>query len=92
MTSVPTAERVIHLIDSRLLGETTAKLMDAIDSDPVTDEDGEPLQDIEMTAVGIVVVCSNGDHTFTRTFCSDVRAYQQIGLFSAALDCAKEGV
>ena len=73
-------------LDSRLLGETTARLMDTIEAEPV-ESDGEP----EMVAVGIVVVVSDGDNTYTRTFCSDVRAYQQIGLFDAALQCAREG-
>ena len=85
-------KELIHLIDSTLLGHTTALLMDTIEEEGPVDADGEALEGVEMVAVGIVVVCSNGDKTFTRTFCSDVRTYQQIGLFTAALDCAREGV
>lgn len=83
---------MIHLIDSSLLGVTTARLMDSIEEDGPVDGEGDLLDGVEMVAVGIVVVCSNGDNSFTRTFCSDVRTYQQIGLFTAALDCAREGI
>jgi hypothetical protein len=83
---------VIRLIDSTLLGATTARLMDTIDAEPPVDEDGEPIEGVEIVAVGIVVVCGNDDHTFTRTICSDVRTYQQLGLFSVALDCVRQDV
>lgn len=81
---------VIPLIDATLLGEMTAKMMDTLEAEPVVDEDGDEVEGIEMVAVGIVVVCSNGEFSFTRTFCSDLRTYQQIGLFTAALECSKE--
>ena len=80
------------MIDSTLLGQTTALLMDTIEEEGPVDAEGNVLEGVEMVAVGIVVVCSNGDQTFTRTFCSDIRSYQQIGLFTVALDCAREGV
>ena len=82
----------VPLIDSALLGKTAADLMDRIEAEPPVDDDGDLVDGLEMVAVGIVVVCSNGEHTFTRTFCSDVRTYQQLGLFTAALDCARQGV
>ena len=80
------------MIDATLLGTTTARLMDVLEAEPLTDGDGEPIEGVEMVAVGIVVVCSNEEHSFTRTFCSDTRTYQQVGLFSTAVACAKEGV
>jgi hypothetical protein len=82
-------KELVPLIDSTLLGQTTAQLMDAIEARPPVDGDGSPLEGVEMVAVGIVVICSNHDYTFTRTFCSDTRTYQQVGLFTEALDCAR---
>lgn len=72
------------MIDQTLLGTTVAKCMDSIEEEP-------PEGDCEMVAVGLVVICSDGSQTWTRTFCSPVRTYEQVGLFSMALECAKDG-
>lgn len=74
------------MIDSTLLGETAAKCMGYLD-DTVGLDGGTVL------SVGIVVVAQNeaGDQTFTRTFCSDLVHYHQVGLFSEASKVVSEG-
>jgi hypothetical protein len=74
------------VIDQTLLGTTVAKCMDTIEADPP-----DPEGDCELVAVGLVVICSDGSQTWTRTFCSPLRTYEQVGLFSMALECAKDG-
>jgi hypothetical protein len=76
------------VIDQTLLGTTVAKCMDSIEADP---PESEAEGDCELVAVGLVVICSDGSHTWTRTFCSPMRTYEQVGLFSMALECAKDG-
>jgi hypothetical protein len=78
-------------MDLTILGETTAKLMDSIDHQPRFQEDGA-----KLLSVGIVVVIEakgedGEDQTFSRTFCSDSYHYQQLGLFSTAVDTIRDG-
>lgn len=77
-------------MDMTLLGETTAKMMDAIERNPRFDED------TSLLAIGIVVILegkdSDGDPmTFTRTFCSEDYHYRQVGVFEAGLETIKDG-
>lgn len=71
-------------IDTTLLGETAARCMESLD-DKFTVEEGE------LYAVGIVVVCARDDATWTRTFCSTEIHFEQLGLFQLALDVARTG-
>lgn len=64
----------------RLIGETTAKMMDAFE------EAGDKFADSEILAVGIVCVIADDDSTFTRVFCSEDIHYRQLGLFTSAVD------
>lgn len=70
-------------MDLSLLGETTAKLMD--DCEHAWDDT------VELVAVGIVVVVDAGDQSFTRTYSSRVLHFENIGLFTNALDCIRDG-
>lgn len=86
---ISSMERGACLMDMELLGETTAKLMDAIERNP-------RFEDGEITAIGIVCTLSANDDdgepmSYTRTFCSDELHYRQIGLFRAGLDTVEEG-
>jgi hypothetical protein len=54
--------------------------------DSIDDIDGE------VVAVGIVVVVDDADGgTLTRTFSSHARQFEKVGLFTAGLDCEREG-
>lgn len=68
-------------LDTTLIGEVAASLM----GDLPQETDGE------IVAVGIVVVTDYGDETYTRIKCSSERYYEQLGIFTAALDVARHG-
>lgn len=79
-------------MDMSMLGETTAKLMDAVEANPAWAGDDEA----SFLAVGIVAIIKGKDDagepmTFTRTFCSDDYHYQQVGLFAAGLETVRDG-
>jgi hypothetical protein len=67
-------------IDASLIGTTAAELMEEL-----PDVEGE------IIAVGIIVVVDEDDGTFARTKCSHARKFEQVGLFSEAVDVAKYG-
>lgn len=76
-------------MDMTLLGETTAKMMDAIEENP-------RVRDGNLLAVGVVVVIDGEDEegekmTFTRTFTSEEVHYRALGLFDSALDTIRDG-
>lgn len=71
-------------VDTHLLGETTAECMDSIDAD-YGSEDGE------LVAVGIIAVIEQDDQTFTRIYTSRRTYFEQLGLYSAALECVRTG-
>jgi hypothetical protein len=75
------------VIDTKLLGHTTARCMDYMD-------DHEGLDGGTIIAVGLIVVAESADGTttFTRTFCSDERHYQQVGIMAQGMTCVVEGV
>jgi hypothetical protein len=72
-------------IDTTLLGETAARCMESLD------EKFEH-EDAELRAVGIVVVTGRDAETWTRTFCSTEIHFEQLGLFTLAVDVVRDGV
>lgn len=68
-------------LDTTIIGETAASLMESL-----PDETGG-----EIIAVGIVVICDAGEDSYTRIKCSSEWYYAQLGIFTAALECAKGG-
>lgn len=65
-------------VDTGLIGETAARLMD--------DLPGEA--DGDLVAVGIVCVVDAGDETYTRIVTSCDRMFETLGLFTAAVAVA----
>jgi hypothetical protein len=69
-------------VDTTLIGETAASLMDSLPDET----------EGAVEAVGIVVVVDCGEEgTYTRIKCSSETHFHQLGLFTAALDCARHG-
>lgn len=66
-----------------LVGTTAAELMDSLPED----------LEGEIVAVGLVVVVDvqDDDETYTRIKCSSERMFEQLGLFTAALDVVRSG-
>ena len=77
------------MIDQALLGSTVSKLMDTIEED--TPGEGDNEGELTIEAVGIVVVVGDGSATWTRTFSSHTRRFEQLGIFASALECCKHG-
>lgn len=71
-------------MDATLLGQIAAKCMDGLDHD-VGDADAE------LVAVAIVAVVDNGDETLTRVYSSHERHFENLGLFTAALEVLRHG-
>jgi hypothetical protein len=79
--AVPPKGPEVVSIDTTIIGETAASLMDDLPQ-----ETGG-----EIVAVGIVVICDAGDESYMRIKCSNELFYAQLGIFSAALECVKSG-
>lgn len=70
-------------IDTTLIGETAAGLMESLPDET----------EGEIVAVGIVVVVDSGDDaSYTRIKCSNELYYVQLGIFTAALDVVRSGL
>lgn len=74
------------MIDSTLLGQTAARLMESLDLDGKFDGG-------KLISVAIVAIAQDepGETTYTRFFCSDDVFYQQVGILEAGLIALKEG-
>lgn len=75
------------MIDTTLLGQTAAKCMEYMD-------ENEQMDGSTLISVGLIVIAesSDGETTFTRTFCSDERHYHQVGLMHMGMTCVLDGV